>query len=134
MGGVRRPGDRRAVGGHLPQPRRNGIGGRVGGQGNSGSGSDERDLIKQLLSAAAQEAAEAAEDQANEELARSIAGHAAEEHFGVSPEEAAEAIQNVLDSPDTISRPLSNGRTAYYNDNVIVIKNDNALFRSTAYQ
>jgi hypothetical protein len=71
----------------------------------------------------------------NAEVARNIAGHAAEEHLGTTPEEGAETIQRVLDSPDSLTRPLANDRTAYYNseEGVIVIENPNVAYGGTAY-
>jgi hypothetical protein len=68
----------------------------------------------------------------NEELARNIAGHA-DIHFSGTTEEAAQTIQDVLDSSDSLSRELANGRTAYYNDGVIVIQNPNVTYGGTAY-
>ena len=69
----------------------------------------------------------------NAELARSIAGHAAEEHFSVDAEEGANIIESVLESPDSLTRNLQNERTAYYKDGVIVIKNPRVPYGGTAY-
>lgn len=73
--------------------------------------------------------------QDNAEVARNIAGHASEEHFGATPDEGAETIQKVLDSPSSLTRGLQNDRTAYYNsdEGVIVIKNPNVPYGGTAY-
>jgi hypothetical protein len=71
----------------------------------------------------------------NAEVARNIAGHASQEHFGASPEVGAQTIQRVLESPDSLSQPLANGRTGYYNseEGVIVITNPNVAYGGTAY-
>lgn len=73
--------------------------------------------------------------QDNAEAARNIAGHAAAEHFGTTPEESAETIQKVLDSRNSLTRGLNNGRTGYYNsdEGIIVIKNPNVAYGGTAY-
>jgi len=69
----------------------------------------------------------------NEEIARTIAGHA-QVHFPGSTEDAAETIQDVLDSRDSLVRSLANDRTAYYNDGVIVIKNPKVPYAGTAFE
>jgi uncharacterized protein YukE len=74
-----------------------------------------------------------AEEEENEEIARTIAGHA-QVHFAGSAEDAAETVQGVLDSRDSLVRNLGNDRTAYYNDGVIVIKNPKVPYGGTAYE
>jgi uncharacterized protein YukE len=69
----------------------------------------------------------------NEEIARTIAGHA-QAHFPGGTEDAAETIQDVLNSRDSLVRGLANDRTAYYNDGVIVIKNPKVPYWGTAFE
>ena len=104
------------------------------GSSNKGSGSSSDDSgIAAALRAALEAAAKAAEERANAELARSIAGHAAEEHFGVTADEGTQIIEDVLNSPEKLTRPLNNGRTGYYNNGTIVIKNPRVTYGGTAY-
>jgi hypothetical protein len=69
----------------------------------------------------------------NDEISRGIAGHAGEHFPGLTEDEIAERVKNVLDNPNSLKLPLASGRTKYYNDGTIVIRNPRVPYGGTAH-
>ncbi len=98
-------------------------------QGKTGSDTGETGDNGDITEGQGTEAAD------HDELIRNIAGHAQAEHFpGETVDEVADITEQVIDSPDSLKRSLKDGRTAYYNNGVVVIVNPNAAHGGTVFR